>query len=143
MLRSIAGIACVLAVTFAMGCGGPAPDPELEAQGIGTIYDAIEQGNLDAVRLIAEEGRWVPGRPVRMDSTLQNRRTELTLAATLGHTHIIEYLVEQGAPVNAPDLRFQTPVMAAEEAGQTHAAELLRRLGGREMSRDEIVHALR
>jgi ankyrin repeat protein len=54
---------------------------------------------------------------------------ELRDAAAAGRTAEVQALLDQGAPVDAPDARGETALMKSVQAGHPAAAALLRRRG--------------
>jgi len=61
------------------------------------IHQAIQQGNIDAVRAILAE------KPDVLESRNERNLTPLILASLQGHTEIVRCLLEKGADLNATD----------------------------------------
>ena len=95
------------------GCGPPVPDI--------SIYDAVEDGNIEVVKQHLAAGTDV-------NSKDKDGWTPLHEAASEGHNKIVELLVAKGADVNAKDDDGETPVDAAASPETT---DFLRKLGGK------------
>ena len=72
-----------------------------------------ETPNNDLVRLLIQSGADISIK----DSELQ--RTALMLAAGRGHTSIVQYLLDEGAPVNTQGVDGVTALMLASEYGHS------------------------
>ena len=109
-----------------MGCGGgPGADDPIFGP-VENIFDAAEQGDIQAARRFIEGGRWDP---IDFNHT---GRSPLTMAAANGHAEIVRLMVERGAPVNVRDLNGETPLMAAQNNGHEEVVRVLRELGAQE-----------
>ncbi len=106
LLTTIAGV-------LLAGCGPPVPDI--------SIYDAVEDGNIEVVKQHLAAGTDV-------NSKDKDGWTPLHEAASEGHNKIVELLVAKGADVNAKDDDGETPVDAA---ANPETADLLRKHGGK------------
>lgn len=84
------------------------------------LMTAIQQQHDDVALLLLEQG----ADPNAQEST--QGMTALHLAATLGNEALIRALLERGADLGIADASGATPIEAAEAAGQSHIAELLR-----------------
>jgi hypothetical protein len=110
---------CLLSLGF--GCkSGPQPVYDK------AFHEAVAVGDLGRV---SEGARAVPGL-VRGTSDTIGGRTPLHVAAALGHTAVAEFLLREGADVDArltdsADLPGATPLHLAAAAGHRDAAELL------------------
>ena len=112
----------------------PEPEPEPEPKGPegykpGTLRDAVMAGELSAVSELMDKG---------VDPNSPRERladwTPLHYAAQLGHTEIIDTLLDHGAEPQSRDKDGQTPLMQTGYWGRTEAKELLLRRGGGEES---------
>jgi len=89
------------------------------------LFSAVRAGDFAKVRQMVEA-----------DPTAVRQRdavfgaTALHWAALKGHTQIVIYLVSQGADVNAPNGKGETPVKVAERAGKTDVVDFLKSRGG-------------
>ena len=91
--------------------------------GYTALHFAIENGHIDVVKLLIEEGKMnieLPG-PERM--------TPLILAAKYGHEDIINYLIEQGAKTKKKDKFKRTALAIAVKAGHSKITSILLRKG--------------
>ena len=73
----------------------------------------------DLVRLLIQHGADISIK----DTELQ--RTALMNAAQEGHTSIVQYLLEQGTPVNTQDVNGETSLMIASEFGHPETVRVL------------------
>ena len=100
--------------------------PELQ-----DLIEACTHGNLDKARVILE------ARPDIINQKDTTGATPLHYAAFGGHRSIVQYLVQQGADINATDARFN-----ATPAGW--AIEYIREMGGfLEIELNDFAHAIR
>ncbi len=81
---------------------------------------AAERGNLGMVKLLEEHGANVND---------ENPETALGLACSLGHSEIVEYLLEKGADPNIPDRNRTPPLMPACRNGHTEIVRSLLKYG--------------
>ena len=102
-----------IAAVVLVGCGPPVPDM--------SIYDAIEDGNIEVVKQHLAAGTDV-------NSKDKDGWTPLHEAASEGHKSIVELLITKGADVNAKDDNGETPLDAA---GKPEIADHLRKPGGK------------
>ena len=80
------------------------------AAGLGRTWDRTddeEKGTLEAVKLAVQLGADV-------NAVSVNGQTSLQAAARIGADHIVQFLVEEGAALEAPDTWGQTPLSIAE-----------------------------
>ena len=85
-----------------------------------TLRNAIRSGDLAQVESILKE------KPELIQSKdRQNRATPLHGASSLGYTEMIQYLVENGAAIDARDRRGCTPLVSAAAWGHKAAVEML------------------
>ncbi len=90
-----------------------------------TIFNAIRQGNLERVRELIEED------PMIVNATEEGQCTPLHLAAVMGHKAVVEYLLEQGANIEAKNILDTTPLHWAAIQGHTAVVEYLLKRRGR------------
>ena len=95
------------------GCGPPVPDI--------SIYDAVEDGNIEVVKQHLAAGTDV-------NSKDKDGWTSLHEAASEGHNKIVELLIAKGADVNVKNDDGKTPLDAA---ANPETADLLRKHGGK------------
>ena len=103
----------IVAAVLLVGCRPPVPDL--------SIYDAIEDGNIEVVKQHLAAGTDV-------NSKDKDGWTLLHEAASEGHKQIVKLLVTKGADVNANDDDGETPL---DVAAKPERAELLRKNGGK------------
>ena len=77
----------------------------------------------DLVRLLVQSGADISIK----ESKLQ--RTALMLAAERGHTSIVQYLLDEGAPVNTQDMDGVTSLMIASKHGHSEVVHVLLNYG--------------
>jgi len=106
LLTTIAGV-------LLAGCGPPVPDI--------SIYDAVEDGNIEVVKQHLAAGTDV-------NSKDKDGWTSLHEAASEGHNKIVELLIAKGADVNVKNDDGETPLDAA---ANPETAALLRKHGGK------------
>lgn len=118
---AIWGSVCVLTVCAA-ACGG-SPTGSAGAGSYESIYEAARAGDLAAVKARLASG------DTAMDRDAEGN-TPLHYAAVGGNRDVIEFLIEQGADINATNNQGMRPMGAALRAGNSIAEEALDRLGG-------------
>ncbi len=113
-----------IAAVVLVGCGesqqlAPAPEaPTGKAPDI-SIHDAVEKGNIEAVKQHIAAGTDVNAMGGMSGGT------PLTFAAIEGHKEIVELLIAKGADVEVADLLSATPLHRAASWGHKEIAELL------------------
>ena len=113
-----------IAAVVLVGCGesqqlAPAPEaPTGKASDI-SIHDAVEKGNIEAVKQHIAAGTDVNAMGGMSGGT------PLTFAAIEGHKEIVELLIAKGADVEVADLLSATPLHRAASWGHKEIAELL------------------
>ena len=141
-----------IAAVLVVGCGesqlsAPAPEtkpepPAAKAPNI-SIHDAVEKGNIEAVKQHIAAGTDVNAKGGVIGGT------PLHGAVAFGHKEIVELLIAEGADVNAKvevgDYKGQTPLDGAIQWSQTATADLLRKHGGKtsDGSEDSAAELLR
>ena len=98
------------AAVVLVGCGPPPPDI--------SIHDAVEKGNVEAVKQHLAAG-------TNVNAKSRNGKTPLLLAANRDHKEIVELLIAKGADVNVKDKVGWTPLHDAVGQGHKEIAELL------------------
>ena len=83
------------------------------------IYDAVENDNLERVRLLIEQG----ADKDKGDS--HHGQTPLRLASRRGHLTVVQYLVEQGASLDKGDNVNNTPLIVAAASGHLEIVRYL------------------
>ena len=79
----------------------------------------LETPNNDLVRLLIQSGADISIK------TSEHQRTALMVAMQHGHTSIVQYLLDEGAPVNTQDINGSTSLMLASELGHSEVVRLL------------------
>ena len=102
-----------IAAVLVVGCGGPPKD----------IWEAAEQGDIEAVKEYLAIGTNVNAKDEAY------RGVPLHWAAYRGRNEVAEFLINEGADVNAKDRHGITPLDAARFNRET--ADLLRKHGGK------------
>lgn len=130
----------LLASILVLGLAGPlqaadqkAPNAALEAKGAisaGMIFDAIEAGNVEAVRHILEQ---LPG---AANARNASKRTPLIKAADQGLDSVVELLLQNKAEVNATGRRNETALLRAVGNGHISTVKLLLAAGADVNARD-------
>jgi ankyrin repeat protein len=90
-----------------------------------SIHDAVEKGNIEAVKQHLAAGKDVNVRRGLL------RVTPLHLATEGGHKEVIELLIAKGADVNVKGGRGETPLDFAIKYKRTELADILRKHGGK------------
>lgn len=78
---------------------------------------ALKNGQIDDVRAALT--------PEDVNRTLPGGRTPLNVAADYGHTELVEFLITQGANVNAQDKHGMTPLLSATYEGHAPCVKIL------------------
>ena len=103
-----------------VGCRPTVPDI--------SMYDAVEAGNIEAVKQHLAAGTDVNAKD-------KDGWTPLHPASYEGHQEIAEMLIAKGADVNAKvafgPLQGKTPLDSANNSGRTAIVDLLRKHGGK------------
>ncbi len=103
-----------------VGCGPTVPDI--------SMYDAVEAGNIEAVKQHLAAGTDVNAKD-------KDGWTPLHPASYEGHVEIVELLIGKGADVNAKvefgSFQGKTPLDAANNRSRTEIVNLLRKHGGK------------
>ncbi len=92
-------------------------------QGQTPLMDAVKAGQVEAAKALIESG-------ANVNARARDGRTALIDAAEQGDLETTKLLIAHGADVNL-GARMGTALEAAERAGHTHIAELLRHAGAR------------
>ena len=103
-----------------VGCGPTVPDI--------SMYDAVEAGNIEAVKQHLAAGTDVNAKD-------KDGWTPLHPASYEGHVEIVELLIGKGADVNAKvefgSFQGKTPLDTANNRSRTEIVNLLRKHGGK------------
>lgn len=90
----------------------------------GTLLcEAASKGQIDVMRQLIE------GEGVSANSTDENRRTPLHVAASSGNCEAVQYLVSHGAQVNIADKLGSTPVQDALRTNNNEIVQILKENG--------------
>ena len=114
-----------IAAVVLVGCGESQPPepPTAKAPDI-SIHDAVEKGNIEAVKQAIAAGADVSVTDWMGDPPLHG-------AVSYGHKEIVELLIAAGADVNAKSSRYGTPLDEAIRRKHLETADLLRKHGGK------------
>ena len=92
------------------------------AHGIPVLFFAAMSGNRDIAESLHRHGANV--------NAGEGRTMPLHAAATFGRLEMAEWLIANGAKIDAPSYNGQTPLALAIDAGHDEVADLLRQHGG-------------
>lgn len=98
-------------------------DPtQINRAGIGTtsLHHAVEGGHEEVVRMLIKHG-------ADIDALNEWAESPLHFAASDGFTKIVEYLLDQSAIGNLPDIHGETPLDRAKSAGKLETADAIAR----------------
>ena len=113
-------------------------DEEILFRGLYPIHVAIQKDNLQCVKKLAE---YTGGNEIRYDNRIHTASssgiTSLMLAAKHGSENCLQYLLDEGANVNAQCAEALTALMFAAEQGKTKCVELLLQGGADVKETDE------
>jgi len=101
------------------------------------LLDAIEQENLALVQQLVHDY----GRDVNHASIDRNGETPLTLAAALGHTDIVRWLVDNGADLERRNHHGISPLAAAARGGKHCVVQLLLGYGANTEAKEKVYQA--
>ncbi len=112
----------IVAAVLVVGCGeSQSPEPPTAKAPDISIHDAIDEGNIEAVKQHLAAGADV-------NAKARDATTPLHLAALKGQKEIAELLIAEDANVNAKDDDGTTPLDMADDK---ETADLLRKHGGK------------
>ena len=129
-----------IAAVVLVGCGeAQSPEPPTAKAPDISIHDAVEKGNVEAIKQ-----QLAAGADVNVKD--KSGSTPLHLAAEFGHKEVAELLITKGADVNAKleggHLKGMTPLDYATHPDNPNAsaetADLLRKHGGKSGANDSI-----
>jgi ankyrin repeat protein len=95
------------------------------------LTDAIIDGEFDSVKLLVEHGADLEARGG------DNKETELITASKWGSSHILEYLLEKGAKVNAQDNTGKTALMYAAQCNEIEIVKVLLKYNANVKTKDK------
>ncbi|MGB3863083.1 MAG: ankyrin repeat domain-containing protein, partial [Candidatus Aminicenantaceae bacterium] len=91
--------------------------------GADDIHEAVQQGDISKTQnLIAKD-------PSVLNSKTEDGRTPLHVAVMGGHKELVEYLIREGANIDAPDKEGRTPLLNAIMLKKPDLAHRLIKLG--------------
>jgi len=94
------------------------------------IIEAAKQGDLAKIQALVGKN------PDLVNAKDHNQRTPLYIAAGAGHLKIVEYLIEEGADVNAWNDAHQNPLLSAAYYGHSEIVSLLLEKGAEYREQD-------
>jgi ankyrin repeat protein len=93
-------------------------DEDGENEGKASLHAAAEEGNIDIVRSLLEQGMDINGRNAK-------HQTPLDRAAHKGNVDVVRLLIERGAEVDSRDDLGWTPLHKASYSGQLEVSRVL------------------
>ena len=109
------------------------PEPPTAKAPDISIYDAVQRGNIEAVKQ-----HIAVGTDINAKSNTRSQYTPLFVAAFKGHREIAELLIANGADVHAKDMRGGTSLLIATMLGRTEVVELLISKGADVNAKDRL-----
>lgn len=110
-----------------------------DLNGLTLFHHACKLGDLAKVKILFDYGANLT-MPIEIydDNKLDECLSALHMATLCGHIQIIEFLLNKGADINAPDKSGMTSLHHALACNQLDVAELLIRRGARCLSHDKF-----
>jgi ankyrin repeat protein len=107
-------------------------------KGSGAIVMAAEEGRLDMVKLLLDQGADI--NEIGIENPTDPRSKEdmgsaLHRAVAAGHQEVVRFLLDRGADVNLTDVMRRTPLALAETNQNRGIIELLKERGAQESSK--------
>ncbi|KAL3862652.1 hypothetical protein ACJMK2_008606 [Sinanodonta woodiana] len=97
----------------------PSPKPGPEDINISTLFASIMIGDFKVVKNILQK------EPQMMLLKEQEDKTPLHMASTCGNVEIVDFLCQQGVPLDDVDSNGNTPLLAASDKGHLEVMKLL------------------
>ena len=117
-----------ISAMFVVGCATTKqPEPPTDKAPDISIHDAVEKGNIEAVKQHIAAGTDVNAKGGMIGGT------PLYGAVAFGNKEIVELLIANGADVNAKDDVGDTPLDMAIGLEQPETVDLLRKHGARQV----------
>eukprot|EP00042_Codosiga_hollandica_P039376 m.329586 g.329586 ORF g.329586 m.329586 type:complete len:301 (+) comp55602_c0_seq51:405-1307(+) len=92
-----------------------------EESNLGRLWDAVEEGDLALIQqLVAKHGQGILAA-----QEPDTGYTVIQFAVCRGHANVLEWLLDQGFYIDAPDRLGWTPLMLAAKEGHTELAKML------------------
>ena len=113
-----------IAAVLLVGCCTPAPEPPTAKAPDISIWDAAEEGNVEAVKQHLAAGTDV-------NAGDEDASTPLHYAVAFSHKETAELLIAKGADVNTKNELGETPLDWVLWCMQPKIADLLRKHGGK------------
>uniref|UniRef100_A0A8C4QZE1 Transient receptor potential cation channel, subfamily A, member 1a n=2 Tax=Eptatretus burgeri TaxID=7764 RepID=A0A8C4QZE1_EPTBU len=97
-----------------------------QSDGSTPVHLACTQGSRDLVKMMFELSDFTRQSLHILDS---DHQTPLHKAATFDHSHLVEYLLDEGAEIDAVDSNLRTPFLIATSRGSWNSANVLLKRG--------------
>eukprot|EP00042_Codosiga_hollandica_P039388 m.329818 g.329818 ORF g.329818 m.329818 type:complete len:140 (+) comp55602_c0_seq85:135-554(+) len=109
--------------------------PAQEENPLIRLWQAVEEGHLALIQqLVAKHGR-----DILTAQEPYTGYTALQFAVWRGHANVLEWLLDQGFGIDAPDKLGWTPLMFAAFKSQTELAKMLLDRGANIAVRDKVL----
>lgn len=98
-----------------------------DLQGISPLHRAIDNGNLEIVKLMIKKN-------TNLNHADSSGWTPLHIAAMHNDLEMVKILVHKGANMNAKDFCYNTPLAFARQNNAKEVSQFLRKIGAKEFS---------
>eukprot|EP00042_Codosiga_hollandica_P039379 m.329652 g.329652 ORF g.329652 m.329652 type:complete len:157 (+) comp55602_c0_seq61:405-875(+) len=106
-----------------------------EESNLGRLWDAVEEGDLALIQqLVAKHGQGILAA-----QEPDTGYTVIQFAVCRGHANVLEWLLDQGFYIDAPDRLGWTPLMLAAKEGHTELAKMLLERGANMAICDKVL----
>ena len=91
-----------------------------KSDGVTALVQAAQQGFVEVVRFLVEEGK------ADVDKVNDNNQTPINIAALMGRLEVVQFLLSKGADCTIEDKWGLTPLARAQEQGHAEVAAALK-----------------